>query len=326
MKPVTLIAVDVDGTLLNSQKKLDEKTRQVVNRLKEYGILFGIISGRPVESGVILSRQWGIENSISFLVGMNGGAIYDMRTKEKQTFAHLDGKLVWQICEIFREIPGIHFEPMIGNRRYVEFSTPETLAIAEQFGEEEIIVDLKEFLEHHDVDKLVIRSRAEDQPRIKEIAAAHPFEGVVSFPTADVLYEYVDPKINKGFGLDRICEHYGLNEENVIAFGDESNDIEMLQKAGVGIAMGNATSPVKAIADVVLPWTNDEHGIARYLEQDVLPEQTGRLEVLPASTYTSLRAPEMPANPEADTPAQGRETAAAGGKEENQQRKGKGNV
>lgn len=100
----------------------------------------------------------------------------------------------------------------------------------------------------------------------------------------------------------------------------------MLQKAGVGIAMGNATPPVKAIADVVLPRTNDEHGIARYLEQDVLPEQTGRLEVLPASTYTSLRAPEMPANPEADTPAQGRETAAAGGKEENQQRKGKGNV
>ena len=77
MKPVTLVATDLDGTLLNSEKKVSEKNKEAIRRLKEHGILFGVVSGRPVESGLILCKGWGLEDSISFLIGMNGGVLYD---------------------------------------------------------------------------------------------------------------------------------------------------------------------------------------------------------------------------------------------------------
>lgn len=277
MRPVTLIAVDLDGTLLDTQKNVSAETRDVINKLKEYGILFGIVTGRPVESTLILCRKWGIEQSISFICGVNGGTIYDCRTKEKENFAHLDGKRILQILEYYKDMPQLHPEVMIGNKRYVPWSNEHTLAVGKLFAEEEIIVDLEDFLNHHDADKLILRSTPEDQAQVKKIAEQIHFDDVTSFSTSDVLYEFMDPKINKGYGLDRLVEHYGLNHENVAVFGDESNDMEMIQKAGIGIAMNNAIPAVKEIADIVIPWTNDESGIARFIEETVLPYAQGKL-------------------------------------------------
>ncbi|MBF0580136.1 HAD family phosphatase [Erysipelotrichaceae bacterium RD49] len=274
---VTLVATDLDGTLLNSEKKVTEKTKEAIRRLKEHGILFGVVSGRPVESGMILCKGWGLEDSISFLIGMNGGVLYDTRRKEKETYSVLPGHLIWKVIEHYREMPDLHFEVMVGNKRYVEYSTPETLANAELYGEEEIIVDLKEFLSDKNVNKLIIRSKPEDQPKVVEIAKTIDLPGVKGMTTSDVLFEFVDPDINKGFGVQKVCDHFGLNLDNIVAFGDEANDMEMLMIAGTGVAMQNAIPSVKAIADVVSDYTNDEDALAHYINEVILPAQPDRI-------------------------------------------------
>lgn len=279
-KPVTLVATDLDGTLLNGEKKVTEKTKEAIRDLKNHGILFGVVSGRPVESGLILARSWGLEDSISFLIGMNGGVLYDTRRKSKDTFAILPGHLIWEIIKAYKktDIPDIHFEVMVGNTRYVEYSTPETLANAELYGEEEIITDLEKYLDTHNVNKLILRTRPEDQKRVDEIAKSLHIPGVTSFSTSDILYEFVHPDINKGFGLQQLCHHYGLDLDNVVAFGDENNDLEMLSLAGTGVAMQNALPGVKAIADVVSPYTNNEDALAHYIEEVILPATPDRLD------------------------------------------------
>lgn len=274
---VTLVATDLDGTLLNSEKKVTEKTKEAIRRLKEHGILFGVVSGRPVESGMILCKGWGLEDSISFLIGMNGGVLYDTRRKEKETYSVLPGHLIWKVIEHYREMPDLHFEVMVGNKRYVEYSTPETLANAELYGEQEIIVDLKEFLSDKNVNKLIIRSKPEDQPKVVEIAKTIDLPGVKGMTTSDVLFEFVDPDINKGFGVQKVCDHFGLNLDNIVAFGDEANDMEMLMIAGTGVAMQNAIPSVKAIADVVSDYTNDEDALAHYINEVILPAQPDRI-------------------------------------------------
>ncbi len=278
MKPVTLVATDLDGTLLNSEKKVSEKNKEAIRRLKEHGILFGVVSGRPVESGLILCKGWGLEDSISFLIGMNGGVLYDTRRKEKETYSVLPGHLIWQVIENYRGMPDLHFEVMVGNKRYVEYSTPETLASAELYGEEEIIVDLKEFLSNRNVNKLIIRSKPEDQPKVAEIAKSINLPGIKGMTTSDVLYEFVDPDINKGFGIQKICDHFGLNLDNIVAFGDEANDMEMLMVSGTGVAMKNALPSVKAISDVVSDYTNDEDALAHYIDEVILPAHPDRIE------------------------------------------------
>lgn len=278
-KTVTLVVTDLDGTLLDSTKNVTPKTRKAIEKLKEHGILFGIASGRPVESGLFLCKNWGLEDSISFLIGMNGGAFYDTRRHIKENYAHLDGELIWSIIEHFRDMPNLHFEVMSGNNRYVEFSTPETLESAMIYGENEIVVDLKEYLKGRKMDKLIIRSLPEDQPKVIERSKSFHSDKVTCFPTSDVLFEYVDPNINKGYGVLEACKYYGLKPANVVAFGDESNDLEMLELAGTGVAMQNATRPVKVIADVVSDYTNDQDALAHYIEEVILPDNPDTLEI-----------------------------------------------
>lgn len=278
MNPVTLVATDLDGTLLNDEKNVSARTREAMKKLKEHGILFGIVSGRPVESGLILAKNWGLEDSISFLIGMNGGVLFDTRRKEKEVFSLINGSTIQEIIDAYASMPDLHFEVMVGNKRYVAWSSEETLANARLYGEEEIVVDLRDFLASNFVNKLVIRSCPEQQPQVAEIAKNIDIPGVTGFSTSDILFEFVDPDINKGYGLQKVCDHFGLNLDNVVAFGDESNDIEMLMLAGTGVAMKNATPPVKAIADVISGYTNDQDALAHYVEEVILPASPDKVE------------------------------------------------
>ena len=70
-------------------------------------------------------------------------------------------------------------------------------------------------------------------------------EACVGFLTADNLFEYVDPRINKGYGIEKVAKHFGVKLENCVAFGDEQNDREMLEKVGMGVCMKNGSQDVK---------------------------------------------------------------------------------
>jgi Cof subfamily protein (haloacid dehalogenase superfamily) len=286
MKPITLVATDLDGTLLNSRKNVTPRTKIAIKELKKHGILFGIASGRPVESGEILCQDWGLENDISFLIGMNGGVIYDLRTKEKDAFHLMDGKLVKEIIHHFDDMPDLIFQIMVGNDRYTSRSTPETQEHAKLFGENEIETDLDKFLEDRKVNKLIIYSDPARQPAVRERALE--FEDNSRFvhcATANNLYEYMDPAINKGFGIEKIAEHYGVNIDNVLVFGDANNDIPMLEKAGTSVVMKNGTPEAKAAGTIVSDYTNDEDALAHFIIEEIIPNSQGYLLLSPTHKF-----------------------------------------
>jgi len=274
---VTMIATDLDGTLLDSHKQVSEETRKVLRELKNRGILFGIASGRPVESGQIIVHDWGLENDISFLIGMNGGALYDMRTKAKHKYYPLSGDKILEIMEHFKDMDVI-FQCMLGNDRFVSKSTEKTRAHAKLFCEHEHEVDLQEFLPGREIDKLILFLDPELMPAVRHRATTFSDPAYTSMQTADNLYEYMDPRINKGFGIEKACKHYGITPDHVVAFGDAENDEAMIETVGLGVAMANASDELKKIADVVLKETNDQDGLAHFVENVVLPANTDRLE------------------------------------------------
>lgn len=274
---VTMIATDLDGTLLDSHKQVSAETRKVLRELKNRGILFGIASGRPVESGQILVHDWGLENDISFLIGMNGGALYDMRTKAKHKYYPLSGDKILEIMEHFKDMDVI-FQCMLGNDRFVSKSTEKTRAHAKLFCEHEHEVDLQEFLPGREIDKLILFLDPELMPAVRQRATTFSDPAYTSMQTADNLYEYMDPRINKGFGIEKACKHYGITPDHVVAFGDAENDEAMIETVGLGVAMANASDELKRIADVVLKETNDQDGLAHFVENVVLPANTDRLE------------------------------------------------
>ena len=88
--------------------------------------------------------------------------------------------------------------------------------------------------------------------------------------TNEAVYRIANPGAKKVDALQVVCRHYGFSMENVIAFGDDVNDVEMLKKAGFGVAMKNAVPQAKDGADLVLQWSNEEDGVARFLEEKLL--------------------------------------------------------
>ena len=79
--------------------------------------------------------------------------------------------------------------------------------------------------------------------------------------------EFLKKGVDKGIGLQRLSEFYRIKRENIIAFGDGENDVEMLKFAGMGVALSNAKEEVKKVADCVLEWDNNQAGIAKFLSK-----------------------------------------------------------
>lgn len=269
--PVTLVASDLDGTLLDNKKQVSKENVEAIRKLKENGIMFGIASGRPVETIMAMVDGWNLSKDLGFISGMNGGVIYDYRAQTKEEFYLLDGEIVKDIMRFFEDMDVI-FQVLVGADRYVNKSTEETRANAILFGENEIECDLYEFVTGKQINKLMLYFDPSYQDTVIERSTHYHNEKCVGFCTANYLFEYVDPHINKGFGMEKLATHFGTTTDNIVAFGDDSNDIEMLVAAGVGVAMKNARDTVKEVADYVSEYTNEENAIAHYIEDYILEE------------------------------------------------------
>lgn len=269
MNTVTLVATDLDGTLLDSNKVVSEINRNAIKDLKNHGILFGIASGRPVETVRAMLKDWKIEDSVSFILGMNGGVLYDLRQQTKEEFHVLEGSIVLDIIHFFEDLE-VDFWVLEGATRYTNSSREETRAHADLFGETEIEIDLEKYLKNNTANKLIIHCKPDYMPVVLERASKYKNDACVGFLTADNLFEYVDPRINKGFGIEKVAKHFGVNLQNCVAFGDAQNDKEMLQKVGIGVCVKNGADDVKAVSDFITDVTNDESALGVFLEEKVL--------------------------------------------------------
>ncbi|CAE7559928.1 ywpJ [Symbiodinium natans] len=132
--------------------------------------------------------------------------------------------------------------------------------------EQERVEDLWELLAAETPLKVVALAENPAAQAAKARAMLPP--GAAHVVAAEVHVEFLSADVSKGDTLRRLCtEHLGISMDEVIAFGDNFNDIEMLQLAGQGVAMQNAREELKEVASRVSEWTNDDDGVARELEQ-----------------------------------------------------------
>ena len=271
MKKIRLIASDLDGTLLNQEKMISDKNKKTIHQCKEKGILFGIATGRPADTTKEMVIRWGIEEDIDFIMGMNGGVIYDYKRNQSDLYYPLEGKTIQEIIRFFDGYDVI-FHVKIGTKRYTNVSSEKTKKEALRVGEEEVYTDLIPFLEGKKVSKLNVISEPSYQAtvikRAQEFMATH--SNVTGFPTQADIFEFVDYRINKGFGLEKVAEHFQIPIEETLAFGDAENDVCLIQKAGIGICMQNGAQKTKAVADYITEKNHQEDAVACYLNEYIL--------------------------------------------------------
>lgn len=257
-----LVATDVDGTLL-VDSQITTRTRQALRLAIEAGLKVALVSARAPRS-----IKWVAENASldGFAICLNGALIYDLDKEEVVKVWPLNRPTVFRVVEQLRkELPGIcfHWEKENG------------------FGREPAYESLAGPLLDHEPPIRVLCDVLEEPDSIAKLVARHP--GLESGPLreragavleTDVHVTLSDPRfieitaegVTKASALAWLCESLGVRSQEVIAFGDMTNDIEMLSWAGHSVAMGNAPDAVKGAADEVALDAVDD-GLAIVLER-----------------------------------------------------------
>ncbi len=268
---IRLLALDIDGTIAGKSNDIREPVLAAIRMAQKKGVQVAIATGRMFRSALRFHQQIG---STLPLIAYQGAWVQDPRSEKLDCHWSVPKERVLGLLDYFeqphlRSLLSVHF--YINDELYVREITPETKAYAERSGIQPIAVgDLRCTLLTEPTKVLAL---SDDTDLIEHLlgslqAQYTPAELYLTKSVA-TFFEATHPAANKGTAVRYLAEDVlGLKAENVMAIGDNFNDVEMLEYAGVGVAMGNAPEAVQAIADWVAP-TVELNGVAAAIEEFV---------------------------------------------------------
>lgn len=259
-----LIAIDLDGTTLNDQSQVSQLTVKTLRALRDQGHLVCIVTGRPYRNSMDIYQQIGIDSPI---VNFNGALLHHPKYPSFIPSYHLtlDREIAFSI---FAKQEELGIDLLCAEGRDTLYSTSLSLPDSPFYPVDQAKVKRlsRESLSYNPT-ALTIFSAEEKLPLIESKINEHYGDQVYVRTWGGVLpcLEVVNKAINKAVGVQAVADFYHIPKEKILAFGDENNDLEMLEYAGLGVAMLNGTQEVKAIANDVTAKTNNEDGLADYL-------------------------------------------------------------
>lgn len=272
MSDIKLIALDLDGTLLNHDGKITEYTKSQLKRASEQGVHIVISTGRPL-NGVPLDQLEGL--GVDYAITTNGAAIYRISTGELLFENGMDFALAGPVLE-YLLTKDIHISVYVDGRG---FATPKCLADLDRTDVHQSlkdyildtrtpVEDLYEYVKASGKKIEKITLHFYPQPDGVRLHREEVGEYLYAIPEIETVcggfhnFEFSKLGINKGVGLRMLAEHLGLSIDQTMAIGDSGNDYVILKEAGIAVAMENASDDVKEIADYITS-SNEEDGVGK---------------------------------------------------------------
>lgn len=266
-----VLALDLDGTLTNSEKKITTKTREAIRKMQEAGHILVLASGRPTPGVSPLAEELELAKYGGYTLSYNGARMIDCKTGETIVKRTLPQDLVAEIFELAEELK-------IGIMTYNEKGIVAG-SIQDEYMELEAFINHLEIRHFENpmemvtepVSKCLGTAPEELAPEIEE-RFREKFGDWITVDRSEPFFIELLPKgVGKAHSLALLVDRLGLTREDVIACGDGFNDVGMIEYAGLGVAMANAQKPVKEVADLVT-LSNDEDGVAKVIEEYILKE------------------------------------------------------
>lgn len=262
---IKLIVADLDGTLLDETHQLADITRQTVTELVEQGYQFMIATGRHYQDVYLIARQLGVDMC---LITSNGARVHN--ADGEILFANtMPQDLVAEVLRISQGF-GAHRNLYQEDLWLVEEPHEELLAIHHASGFTYQIVDFAS-LNLDRIDKIYFTAEHECLLELEaRLSASLSKQLTITFTSPEYL-EVMNLGVSKGHALQMILQQKQLAAEQVMAFGDGMNDCHMLELAGHGVVMGNASETVKSkLQDLPQARPNSEYGVAQYIRDSLL--------------------------------------------------------
>ncbi|MFS8652079.1 MAG: Cof-type HAD-IIB family hydrolase [Caldibacillus sp.] len=268
MKDRYLIALDLDGTLLRDDKTISAENKKVLKQAREEGHVVMIATGRSYRTSELYYKELKLDTPI---VNYNGAFIHHPRDKKWGSYHEpIRLETVQKIVESCFQYNFHNIIAEVLDHVYIHYHDQRLLDIF-RLGNPQITEgDLRKFLKQNPT-SLLIQTDDQNVGKLSRLLEERHGNDVEhrSWGYPYPVIEVNKKGINKAFGIKKVADYYGIPRERIIAFGDEDNDLEMLEYAEYGVAMGNAIDKAKEVAkDVTL--TNEEDGIAHYLKKTIL--------------------------------------------------------
>lgn len=257
-----LIATDLDGTLLRGDKSISRENLSAIEYFKENGGIFTIVTGRPL---VIIGEVYDIVRPNAPIGCFNGGGVYDMQ-KGEYVFSHpLERDALILIEYVENLMPDMSIQVCgFKNSYFCKMNDAmERHRITANFPDLRChYKDVKE-----DISKVLFAHSDEAQLfKLRDILKSHPLAEKFDFIRSDAEYFEILPKgMSKGENLSEIARVMGIDVKKTIGVGDNDNDVSMIERAGVGIAVANASDSAKKAADIITV-SNEENAIEKVIK------------------------------------------------------------
>jgi len=277
--PVKLIALDIDGTLLDSRWQVSEANRQAIAEAARRGIEVALVTGRRYDFAMPVARQ--LNSALTMIV--NNGALIrsnDGSTHLRHLLPQRVAERVLRLTKPWREGAAVIFDRPLENQLMLERLDPDDSLRYAYYSRNRQFIGFANPLETcltQDPIQVMLSGKVVPMRDAERALRSAPF--ATEFALAVTVYEHRDfamldmlnPVCSKGASLKEWVELRGFAREEVMAIGDNHNDLEMLTFAGIPVVMGNSVPELKTFG-----WhetaTNDDNGVAHAIEQFALRE------------------------------------------------------
>lgn len=273
-----LLGLDLDGTLLNDQKKICRPNIENLQKAKEQGVKIVLCSGRSADGMQRELNQLALKEEGQYGIALNGGVIFETTGKvlKKNLMNEEAAKALISLGRSM--LNEINIQLYTGDRVCVERWNETTDFYQEATGSHpQIVENLMDYAEK--TVKIVFFSRGVIDESLNKIRMLkEKVEGQLPKETQSVisapyLLEFFDQKVDKGRAVKELADYLRIGSSEVICVGDQENDLPMLRYAGVGAVMQNGAPEVKAAADYITEKNNNEGGVAEVVERFILAKE-----------------------------------------------------
>lgn len=264
-----LIALDMDGTLLNSDKQISAENKAAIAAAREKGVVVVLASGRPLNGMKPQLEELGMTTEDDYVLSYNASLVQKVKSEEVIRSQIITGSDAKFIAKLAKEL-GVHVHAFSQEKGLI---TPQLNHYTDHessiTGMPITVIDFEELAD----DEQVMKAMMIDEPElisaaIKQLPTAL-YEQFTIVQSAPFFLEFLNPNSNKGVGVKALADHLGITADEVICMGDAGNDWHMIKYAGLGVAMANATDDIKEIANYITV-SNNDHGVAKVIEEFVL--------------------------------------------------------
>lgn len=266
-----LAVCDIDNTLVVKHLPLSEYSRNMIIELKKHGWLFGLASGRTVLQLHDLEEQWGVKADV--LIGLNGCEMYDGISDEYKLYYYMEAEWIKEALDImapFDTVPcGSRRDVWLSMNKGNSFELSKKYLKNSRNGSFQLVEDPADFYAEP-MEKICFRVAEDIMPEIEKRAAQFKNDKYKTIKTETTMFEFCNINASKGQLMKTFCDNHGIDMNDVWAFGDMSNDIDMLEMAGHSVCLLNGSDDAKAVSEYITEKPISEDGWAYFVEKHLL--------------------------------------------------------